>query len=183
MRCKVLVVLAAAFLCTLSPALAYQFEITPFLNYTFISDFDDIDSNALDRADFEDSSGYGLTAGMDLSPFASIERIWDHVSPDLTVHPKVGPAPNAVGTDIDQIHFGGLYLFNHPHSKLRPFVSFSGGLNWYPTERIGLRWTPTYVNSSDVGIACDPFFCYTVGDSNYLYQTEFGAGLIFRFGR
>src|SRR5262245_54074447 len=123
MKCKVIGVLAAAFLFAVAPARAYEFEFTPILTYQFITDFDDVESNAIDRVDIDDSDGWGLNIGMNLSPYAGIELLWDHTSTDVTVVPKAGPTPNATTLDIDQIHFGGLYYFRPPDHPIRPFVS------------------------------------------------------------
>ena len=48
--------------------------------------------------------------------------------------------------------------------------------------RLGVRWTPTYVDS-DPAYFCNIYgFCYTVSDYDYFNQVEMSAGLIIKLG-
>jgi outer membrane protein W len=48
--------------------------------------------------------------------------------------------------------------------------------------RVGLLWTPTYINSEAAGYWCDPYWgCYLVGNAKYSNQLEFQGGVTFRF--
>ena len=67
-------------------------------------------------------------------------------------------------------------------------TTWGGGVKWYGTEhigvRMGIRWTPTYINSDPAGYWCSPFWpggCWLVSEANYSHQFEFNTGLILRF--
>ena len=65
--------------------------------------------------------------------------------------------------------------------------SIGGGAKIYASDNIGfklgLRYMPVYINSSDSGYyACDPYWgCYSYYNTNYLNQFDASAGLIIRF--
>lgn len=75
-----------------------------------------------------------------------------------------------------------------PYDSLTRFsATIGGGAKFYFNDRIGarlgVRWMPVYINSSDSGyIYCDPYWgCYNYYNNNYLYQTDASAGLIIKF--
>jgi opacity protein-like surface antigen len=48
--------------------------------------------------------------------------------------------------------------------------------------KIGVRWTPTYINSTSSGIWCDPFYgCWPLADAQYSNQFETSFGVNIRF--
>ena len=186
------------------------FEVTPFLGYSFGSSFDEIgyDNGVIDSVDVADSETYGLifNAGTDRGGF---EFTWSHQGSELEVDGVVGASEDPTfDFSSDNFQFGGIYYFGQ-NSKTRPYVngglgfamldlgdsesderfswSIGGGIRHDFNDRIGVRlqarWVPTYINSDDAYVVCDPWFCYTVADDNYLYQTEIAAGVVIKLGR
>lgn len=188
-----------------TPALAQpSIEITPTLGYVFGGSFDELLAPGLGNTsvDIEDSESYGLIFGIG-SERNAFEFTWMHQSSELSASSAALPI---FDYKSDNFQFGYTYFFTEGTTK--PFMTFSlgwtdfdiggqdgdsrfsgaigGGINHYFNDRIGIRaqarWIPTYVNTDDAYIVCDPFygFCYEVGDDNYLYQTEVSLGLIIK---
>jgi len=63
--------------------------------------------------------------------------------------------------------------------------TIGGGVKYWFAPSVGVkfqaRWTPTYIGTTAEGFWCNPYYCYTVGNSKYSNQGEFGTGLMFRF--
>ena len=179
-------------------------EITPTVGYTFGDTFDEIAAPGFGDAEIkiEDGQSFGLIFDVG-SPRTAFEFTWLHTSTELTT--TVGALPE-FDYDSDNFQFGVVYYFNE-RSKTRPFVnggigwtdfdidgqdgdsrfsmSLGGGVSHYFSDRIGIRaqarWIPTYINTDDPYVVCDPFgFCYAVGDDNYLYQVDASVGLVIR---
>jgi len=202
--------LATLLLLCSTVALAAEIELTPFYGYTFGGQFDDLPG--IEDFEIRDGDSYGATFGFMTSAETQVEVLWSHQDTDLRVNPfgpfRGSILGSTLGMTVDQYHIGGLYLPYTGDHALRPFVSASvgvtvfnpdglnsegkfsfslgGGLKYYVGERLGFRlqarWTPTYVNSTDVGVFCDPFgFCYVLEDSNFVNQVEASAGVIIKF--
>jgi outer membrane protein with beta-barrel domain len=49
--------------------------------------------------------------------------------------------------------------------------------------RLDIRYNPTYINSTQTGYWCDPFYgCYTTADAHYFDQWEFSLGFVKKLG-
>jgi hypothetical protein len=72
-----------------------------------------------------------------------------------------------------------------PSTKNTFAGTLGGGVKYWFNQSVGAkfqaRWTPTYIGTTAEGIWCNPWYCYTVGNSKYSNQGEFGGGLLFRF--
>lgn len=186
------------------PAFAQpSIEITPTIGYVFGGSFDELIAPGLGNAsvNIDDSESYGLIfdIGNDRNAF---EFTWMHQSTDLSTNSEAFPLFDYAS---DNFQFGYLYYFSDGATK--PFMNFSlgwtdfdidgqdgdsrfsgaigAGVSHYFNDRFGLRfqarWIPTYVNTDEAYIVCDPFgYCWAVGDDNYLYQTEVSLGLIIK---
>ena len=76
---------------------------------------------------------------------------------------------------------------NSVESNTRFSTTWGGGMKMYMSDhigvRLGIRWTPTYINTDPSGIWCSPYWpgaCWVVGEANYSHQFDFNAGLILR---
>jgi len=49
--------------------------------------------------------------------------------------------------------------------------------------RLDIRYNPTYINSTQTGYWCDPFYgCYATADAHYFDQWEFSLGFVKKLG-
>lgn len=183
-------------------------ELTPFVGYTMGGGFDELGlpDAAVESVDIKDAASYGLIFDIG-NRSGAFEVTWSHLESDLEGR---GGAAEGVLLDYssDNVQFGFIgyfagtenstWFYNaglgftsldiaNQESDSQFSVSLGGGYKHMFNDRLGLRlqarWIPTYVNSDDPYVICDPFFCYTVADDNYLYQTEVSAGLVIRLGR
>jgi peptidyl-prolyl cis-trans isomerase SurA len=112
--------------------------------------------------------------------------------------------------NIDTFQLGGLWQSGDPLNRARLYVdlligvtiltpapefssltrlsaSVGGGIKLYLTDhlgaRLGLRWMPVYINSTNSGYStCSAFYgCYTYYGTNYLSQGDAAAALLMRF--
>lgn len=77
---------------------------------------------------------------------------------------------------------------NSSNSRTRFSTTWGGGVKIFPSEhlgfRAGVRWTPTYIVTTEGGIWCDPWYpwyCWHVGNDQFSHQFEMGGGVIVRF--
>ncbi len=48
--------------------------------------------------------------------------------------------------------------------------------------KVGLRWTPTYITSTNGGVWCDPFYgCWPIANTKYANQFDTSFSVTFRF--
>lgn len=112
--------------------------------------------------------------------------------------------------NIDTFQLGGLWQSGDPLNRARLYfdllfgvtiftpapefstltrfsASVGGGIKFYLTDhlgaRLGARWMPVYINSSNSGYStCSAFYgCYTYYGTNYLSQGDAAAALLMRF--
>jgi opacity protein-like surface antigen len=93
--------------------------------------------------------------------------------------------------------FGGLGATNYSVGDImgqsvdgatRFSTTWGAGVKLAPASPVGLdltaRWTPTYINSSNEGIWCSPYWgfgCYQLTSANFSNQFSLSAGVNFRF--
>jgi hypothetical protein len=71
--------------------------------------------------------------------------------------------------------------------RTRFSTTWGAGVKVYPRGnsfglKLGIRWTPTYIQSEPGGVWCDPYWgCFTTGNAQYSNQFEFLGGVMFRF--
>lgn len=197
-----LTVIVAAFS---APLLAQpSMELTPTFGYVFGGSFDELTAPGLGNVsvDVEDSESYGLIFDIG-SPANQFEFTWMRQETNLATNADEFPS---FDYQSDNYQLGFIHNF-HAGEPTTPFfiasmgwtdfdiagqssderfsVAIGGGVKHYFNERIGVRaqarWIPTYVNTDDAYVVCDPWgFCYAVGDDNYLYQTEISLGLVIK---
>ena len=184
---------------TLAPAV--QFELTPFYGYRIGGELDDVDISA------DDSASYGVTFGANLNDNHSIEFLWSHQGTEVDLDDfQVNNREITLDVDLDHYEVG--WLFSGGDDQVKPFFSLHAGIldispdgidsesyfSWslgggakiFVNEMIGFRlaarWAITLVDT-DNAYYCDWYgFCYSGTDADYFNQTEFSAGLIFKFG-
>ncbi len=108
----------------------------------------------------------------------TFHAVFTYIRNDL--HPTISP-----------FAFGGLgathYSFDDVRgssveSDTRFSTTWGAGVKVYGSDRVGLkftgRWTPTYIHSTVSGIWCNPYYCWTVEETDYSNQFELSVGLI-----
>jgi len=129
---------------------------------------------------------------------------------DFRGTPPAGIDPQFADLKVDTLQIGGLWQSGRRNDKLRGYFDFllgatilnpskdfdtltrfsmslGGGGKLQISEnvglRLGVRWMPVYINSSDSGYYwCDPYWgCYEYYDTNYLNQFDTHLGLIIKF--
>ena len=124
--------------------------------------------------------------------------------------PPAGVNPEFADLAVDTFQVGALWQSGRSRDKVRGYfdfllgasilnptnnfdtlsrfsVSLGGGAKFAFSDsvglRLGLRWMPVYINSTDSGYYwCDPYWgCYEAYYTNYLNQFDAHAGLIIKF--
>jgi outer membrane protein W len=197
-----------AVICCAGMASAVTFEVTPFVGARTTGEFDDIVTPLIREVEIDGGTSFGLTFGLELTDNWQIELLYSTQTSDFTASPAKGPVLSLGDIDTTVIHVGGLYQFRDSSDELRPFFSFGlggtifdpeefneddtklsmslgGGLKYMFNDRFGLRFQGRFISSEindEDELYCDPFACYVVEDSNFLYQFEVAVGLAIRFG-
>lgn len=179
---------------------AASVELTPFWGYRFGGELEDVDLEATD------SDSYGIVFDLAVDRYNAFEFLWSRQDTAFEFNDFVGGVEREIGITIDHYQFG--WLVQGGDEKIKPFFTFHLGwgdfdpdrgngeteFNWslgggakvffndQLGMRLGVRWTPTYVDS-DPAYFCDAFgFCYSVSDYDYFNQVEMSVGLIIRLG-
>jgi outer membrane protein W len=191
----------------------YKWEITPFIGGEVGGSYPVANSSAtqadVDKVRVNNSMSFGTFIDRSFTENFQFEFMWNANRTQTAEHDTIsGQFTNAYNTDIDQFHFGALYMFRSSDKKLRPYAAaglgfshfensgananntaFSygvgGGVKYYMTNHIGFRgdarFVPTYENSSPQQF-CDQFGnCFTANQRNFLNRANFTGGLIIRF--
>ncbi len=123
-----------------------------------------------------------------------------HDAADMTVNNYHGIFTYNFGYSDSQLRpfiFGGLGATNYSPSDADGFpiesntrfsTTWGGGGKFYATDNVGFnftaRWVPTYINSSDAGIWCSPYWpggCWVLQEANYSNQFDLSGGVNFAF--
>jgi len=199
MRQSTKFLIAAILLLVPTAAMAGEFEITPFIGYQFGGEVETFYEGAYHDVNVNSSENWGLMVNIGLSPVTQLEFLYStqDTSADATRF------DDSLGLTIDYWQVSMLWSFN-PYDEINPYMVFGiggtslrpdgfsnstrfsgnigGGVKIFFSDSIGLRlegrFYGTYINSRTS--YCDPFWCY--GYNNSLYQFDFSAGLIIRFG-
>jgi len=187
----------------------YKWEITPFIGYEVGGSYPVQNSDAVDRARANDSKSFGVFVGRSFWEDFQFEAMWNRNDTQIDEREVItNQYLKAYNTNIDQFHFGILYMFRDSQKKLRPyaaaglgfshfenggdnanFTGFSygigGGVKYYMFKHVGIRgdarFVPTYENSAPSEF-CDQFGdCFEANQRNFLNRGNFTAGLILRF--
>ncbi len=198
MRCQSLLIVLLLF--AASRVIADGFEITPFMGYRFGGSLEDPETE--NTRDLEDGLGWGVILGRTASEATRYELLYSHQDSGLA--DKTDP-DNAFDLEVHYLQLGGTVDFSQ--ERIIPFfsgglgmtymspdryglenetllsLSLGGGLKWYPTNRLGLRFEVrgygTLTDSSG-SLFCDGG-CNLQVNGALLPQYETNLGLIFRF--
>jgi opacity protein-like surface antigen len=180
-------------------------EFTPFTGHRFGGSFE-LDHH-YSSLDLDNSADWGFTISRTASDFTRYEFLYSHQDSSLadTTDPN-----NAFGLDIHYIHLGGtvdVYSLDYSKETITPYItgglgmtimnpshqgyddetrfslSVGGGLKWYPTQRLGIRFEmrgySTLIDSRET-LFCDPGCNLTI-EGDAFPQFETNLGLIFSF--
>jgi opacity protein-like surface antigen len=179
---------------------AEGWEFMPFAGYRFGGSFDDeISGNKLD---LDERGNWGFAIS---SPHASTTRYELLYSRQKTRLTDTANPEDAFDLEIHYLHLGGTVDVNH--ERITPFfsggigmthmspgrsgftdetrlsLSLGGGLKWYPTDRLGIRFElrgyGTLIDTRG-SLFCDGG-CELELSSDLFPQFETNLGLIFRF--
>jgi opacity protein-like surface antigen len=197
---------SALIICLLGTLIPYGamaadgWEFMPFAGYRFGGSFDDEISG--DNLDLDDQGNWGFTISSPRSSTIRYEFLYSHQETRLreTTHPE-----DAFDLDIHYLHLGGTVDVNQERfipffsggigmtymspgrsgfsDEIRLSLSLGGGVKWYPTDRLGIRFELRgYGTMMDTrgSLFCSGG-CTLELSSDLLPQFETNLGLIFRF--
>ena len=184
-----------------------KFELTPYAGFRFGGTFEDEDSD--DSITLDDDSSFGLILDIRESAYTQWEIIYSRQTTVANLS-DLGVSDPFADVDIHYLQGGG--TLQGEGDTVRPYLavtiggtfvdpssadleddffwsfSIGGGLNFRPTERLGLRLEArafgTLVSSStDLFCRSGPAgaLCAISVDGNMLWQLETFAGVVFRF--
>ncbi len=186
-----------------------KWEISPFVGFETSGSVPVTNSFTIDRLRVDSGTSFGAFLDYGLTENAQAELMWNRNMTSFSERNGfTGSYSKAFNSDIDQFHFGMLYMLRNSERKLRPFITgglgfihdsnsggnsdktefsygIGGGMKYHLTAHLGLRgdirFVPTYGNRT-TGVICDPFgFCSQARLSNYFNRGNFTGGIIFRF--
>lgn len=197
--------LALALLLAAVPSRAQHFELAGMAGFTTKASLE-IGQGDIQSIQVKDGFSWGLSAGYYFNPHYGFEATWSQqstsINDDIT-------GLDLVDVNVNQIIGDFVFQFGLEDAKLRPFIlagagatifnfedpfdsktkfawDVGGGVKYFANDKFGIRlqaaYKPTLVDQEPGGYWCDPFFCYSVTDSDFLDQVEFQGGLVFKFG-
>ncbi|MCU7845469.1 MAG: hypothetical protein KZQ93_16700 [Candidatus Thiodiazotropha sp. (ex Monitilora ramsayi)] len=175
-------------------------EFVPFVGYRFGGSFDD--ANTGQSLDLDETGSWGFTISKLASRDTRYEFLYSHQDTRLT--DRTNP-DDAFDLDVHYLHLGGTVDMSHDrvipffsggigmthmspgrsgfNNETRLSLSFGGGLKWYPTDRLGIRFEMRgYGTLMDTNgsLFCDSG-CDLQLSSDLFPQFETNLGLIFSF--
>jgi opacity protein-like surface antigen len=192
-------------------ASAQRVEVTGNIGYQLNGGLD-LSTSLFRRIEVGNSTNYGASAGYLFGGFYGVEFQWNHTRGDTVAQPQGGGSDIKVFT-LNQNQYMGNFLLHlrDEESPLRPFVFVGLGASSLSTNRAGvsgatrfafsvgggakynfskhfgvrgqLKYSPTYITTTDGGYWCDPFWggCWVVGNDHFLHEFDMTAGITFRF--
>jgi opacity protein-like surface antigen len=189
------------FALSVSPITAADFEFVPYAGYPMGSGFQRLDAGQ--ALDLESGLSWGIVVGHSTDDSSRYESLYsrqetnlaDTTDPndafDLRVHYLYLGATVDVTQDRFTPFFSGgvdmthLSAAGYGFDKETSFaLSLGGGLKWYPTDSLGLRFEVRgygAVSDGAGGQYCDAAECNLRYKSDLTPQLETNLGLIFRF--
>jgi Outer membrane protein beta-barrel domain len=172
----------------------------------------DLSTTIFHRIEVGNGVNYGVTAGYLLGEHYGVEFQWNKNQAATRAQP-IGGGPSIKVFNLNQNQYMGNFVFHATdrEARLRPFAFFGlgassldpdrsavrgatrfafslgGGAKYNVGKHFGLRgqmkWSPTYITTTDGGYWCDPFWggCWTVGNDHYLNEFDFTGGFTLRF--
>lgn len=155
------------------------------------------------RLKLDEGESFGISLSVPYSQNTKMEFVLSHQESRLLN--DSAPAEVLIDLDIDYLHVGGLYIFPGKQvetylvgtlgatyynpgggysDKVRPSIGLGVGSFIYLTKSMGLkleaRGYSTFLDS-DGAMFCGETGCRIIAVSSTTWQTEFQAGLTFRF--
>jgi opacity protein-like surface antigen len=211
MKIKTILLSALTLFVLLPSAFAQKIELTGLIGGQLNGGVD-LSTSLFHRIDVQNSANYGATVGYLFGEYYGVEFQWNHTRADTVAQP-LGGGPDIKVFTLNQNQYMGnfVYHFKSEESRLRPFAfvglgasslstnragvsgatrfafSLGGGAKYNLTKHFGLRgqlkYSPTYLTTTDGGYWCDPFWggCWVVGNNHYLHEFDVTGGIVFRF--
>jgi opacity protein-like surface antigen len=202
---------ASLLLFTSASAFAQNFEITGHVGAQLNGGLD-LSTTQFERIEVGNSTNYGVSLGYLLGDYYGLEFEWNHTQADTKAEPLFG-GPDIDIFSLNHNQYMGNFLFHltDREAKLRPFAfvglgasdlspdrdnvdgttqfafALGGGAKYNVSKHFGLRgqlkWSPTYIATTDEGYWCDPFWggCWSVGENHYLHEMDVTVGVTLRF--
>ncbi|NTW66602.1 MAG: outer membrane beta-barrel protein [Nitrospirae bacterium] len=189
-----------------TPAMAAEFEITPFAGYTAGGEFTNASTG--NTLSFDETSSYGIMLDFRQAGDADawIEVYLSRQQTKLKADQGLFTGNPLLDVNVEYYHIGGTY--GQATGKIRPFVvgtfgathmvpkqegldsetkfslSLGGGVKMYLTEHVGIRldarWFGTLFNGSG-GVFCSNGACLVTVQGDVLSQFTANAGIILAF--
>ena len=172
----------------------------------------DLSTTVFHRIEVANGLNYGLTVGYLLGEHYGLEFQWNKNQAETRAQP-IGGGQSIKVFNLNQNQYMANFVLHltDREAPLRPFVFFGLGANSLDPDRssvnsatrfafslgagakydiskhFGLRtqlkWSPTYITTTNGGVWCDPFWggCWNVGNSHYLHEFDITAGFTVRF--
>ena len=203
---------ACVTLALFSPAFAQNFEFTPYVGGQLNGGLN-LTTSLFHRFEVANGINYGVTLGYLLGEHSEVEFSWNRNKADVRAQPFGGFSSIKLFTMTQDQYLGNfLFDFTPREDKVRPFLlvgigaaaldpdvhgvsgatrfvyAIGGGAKYNVSNHFGLRgqvkWSPTYITSTNAGYWCDPFWggCWLVGNNHYLHELDITGGITFRFG-
>jgi opacity protein-like surface antigen len=188
------------------PAIAANFEVTPFGGYTWGGQFSDSVTGTALKVD--ETANYGVMVDFKQDEQTQIELYFSRQNTQLKADNGLFTGNPLFDLDIEYYHVGGTYSPNPNPGKTRPFVvgtlgathmvpkgsgldaltkfslSLGGGLKLFATDRVGLRlegrWFGTLFDGSGSAF-CSSGACAVQVQGSLFSQFVANAGLIIAF--
>ena len=186
---------------TVSQLPAADFEFIPFVGHRFGGSFERLDND--ETLDLESATSWGFILGRSITDTTHYEFLYSQQETNLAESTD----PNdAFDLRVHYLHFGGTVDVSRDRftpyfsgglgmthlsptgygldDETRFSLSLGGGLKWYPTDSLGLRFEVRgygTVSDGSGSLFCDGADCDLRLKGDLAPQFETNLGLIFRF--
>ena len=211
LRIKIILLSVITWVGLLPSAFAQRVEVTGNIGYQVNGGLD-LSTSLFRRIEVGNSTNYGASVGYLFGELYGAEFQWNRTRADTIAQPQGAGSDIKVFT-LNQNQYMGNFLlhFTHNESPLRPFVFVGLGASSLSTNRAGvsgatrfafsvgggakynfskhfgvrgqLKYSPTYITTTDGGYWCDPFWggCWVVGNDHFLHELDMTGGITLRF--
>src|SRR5262249_45941047 len=185
---------------------------TPFIGWKTGGNLELVPDNFAGQVHANDGFMGGLAIGVEPRPDFTFEARYHYMDSGVFIQPTGGgPDVNKFNMVIHQAM--GDFLFSKPGrtENVWPYFLLGLGANIFDPSgnrstvtkftwslglgvkkmmgsgstgvRLETRYNPTYINSTQTGYWCDPFYgCYATADAHYFDQWEFSLGIVKKLG-